>query len=240
MKVSNQVYMLEVTGPRSTMWPVLLKDENDLILIDTAYPVQSENLQKAIEAEGFSLSELTQIFITHHDIDHIGCVNDLLQHAPDAKIWASEWEAPYIRGEKPAFKITDMQEKFESMTKPVQDWYGLFKEQMEAIEPVRVDELLQDGDLLPFCGGIRVVATPGHTPGHLCYYVEKDAVLIPGDTLTALDQKLLGPKIDFTCDMELALRSDEKLRSLGAKKIVCIHGGIVDGEFPSELIANIW
>jgi len=35
---------------------------------------------------------------------------------------------------------------------------------------VNVDKTLEDGEELPFCGGITVIHTPGHTPGHICLY----------------------------------------------------------------------
>ena len=35
------------------------------------------------------------------------------------------------------------------------------------------------------CGGARVVATPGHSPGSVCYYLEDDALVLTGDTLFA-------------------------------------------------------
>ena len=38
------------------------------------------------------------------------------------------------------------------------------------IPPVRVDAALADGEALPILGGLRVIATPGHTPGHLSFY----------------------------------------------------------------------
>jgi glyoxylase-like metal-dependent hydrolase (beta-lactamase superfamily II) len=50
---------------------------------------------------------------------------------------------------------------------------------------VRLDEHLEDGDLLDLVGGIRVIFTPGHTPGHLSLYLERPRVLVAGDALTA-------------------------------------------------------
>jgi len=52
MKLSDSVYLLEVTG-KQKYYPVLLHDTNDLILVDTGYPLDLEALKKAIEACGF-------------------------------------------------------------------------------------------------------------------------------------------------------------------------------------------
>ena len=42
---------------------------------------------------------------------------------------------------------------------------------------------IEDGDVLPMLGGLRVIHTPGHTPGSVCLYGVRDRVLFVGDTL---------------------------------------------------------
>src|SRR6185312_11886103 len=49
--------------------------------------------------------------------------------------------------------------------------------------PVEVGRELHDGDVLPIAGGLRVVHTPGHTPGHVSLLHEGDEVLVTGDSL---------------------------------------------------------
>ena len=44
-------------------------------------------------------------------------------------------------------------------------------------------EELTDGQVVPFAGGIRVVHTPGHSPGHASYLLEESGVLITGDAI---------------------------------------------------------
>lgn len=46
-----------------------------------------------------------------------------------------------------------------------------------------VDRVVADGDVIDVLGGIRVIHTPGHTPGSVCYLLEGSGVLFSGDTL---------------------------------------------------------
>lgn len=48
-----------------------------------------------------------------------------------------------------------------------------------------VDELINDGDVLPILGGLRVIATIGHTPGHISLYAPTHEILFSGDEADA-------------------------------------------------------
>ena len=65
--------MLEIGGVNL----VLAWDENNLVLIDTGFPGQTDDIVKAIANAGFKAKELTHIIITHQDWGHIGCLMDL-------------------------------------------------------------------------------------------------------------------------------------------------------------------
>ncbi|MER3554594.1 MAG: hypothetical protein C4331_09670 [Meiothermus sp.] len=101
-------------------------------------------------------------------------------------------------------------------------------------EPVKVDELLQGGEVLDLAGGVRAVATPGHTPGHISLYLEKDQTLIAGDAVTAEDGQVRGPSVIATPDMPEALRSIAKLAELDIQTLVAYHGGVVQGNVQSQ------
>ncbi|MHB8917725.1 MAG: MBL fold metallo-hydrolase [Desulfocucumaceae bacterium] len=48
-----------------------------------------------------------------------------------------------------------------------------------------VGRTVADEEELPYCGGITVIHTPGHTPGHICLYHKQSRTLIAGDALFA-------------------------------------------------------
>ena len=109
------------------------------------------------------------------------------------------------------------------------------REVMERLEPVEVDEHLEDGERLDLAGGIRVIFTPGHTPGHLSLYLERPKVLVAGDALTAEAGRLNGPNPPVTMDLREAALSVSRLAELDVKTIVCYHGGVVSEDANAQL-----
>jgi len=95
------------------------------------------------------------------------------------------------------------------------------------MKQMRVDEALPDDALLDLAGGVRVVATPGHTIGHMCLYLERTRTVIAGDALVAENGRLQGPSPTATADLPTASRSVRRLAGLDVDAIVCYHGGVV-------------
>jgi glyoxylase-like metal-dependent hydrolase (beta-lactamase superfamily II) len=83
---------------------------------------------------------------------------------------------------------------------------------------------LRDGQVLPVLGGLRVVHTPGHTPGSVCLYAERDGLLFSGD---ALWRDAVGalhrPNRYWSEDLESARRSVSVLARLDVGTILFGH-----------------
>ena len=105
----------------------------------------------------------------------------------------------------------------------------------EHFRPTPVDQQLHDGERLDLAGGMRVIATPGHTPGHMCLYHEPSRTLIAADALTAQGGTLNGPNQGATLDLAQAARSIAKLAALDIATIVCYHGGVVQNDAGAQL-----
>jgi glyoxylase-like metal-dependent hydrolase (beta-lactamase superfamily II) len=182
----------------------LLWDEKDVVLVDTGIPGQLEVIRVALAREGFDLEQLTKVIITHHDRDHLGSLPELAAAlGGKVEVLAHQIGVPFIQGEVPLLKS--------GTTAPY----------------VKVDQVLQDGDELPFAGGVRILHTPGHTPDHISLYHPGSQTLLAGDALTSENGVLMPPNGPYTLDMEQALKSVLRLSELDLKAIVAYHGGVV-------------
>ena len=90
---------------------------------------------------------------------------------------------------------------------------------------VRIDKELTDGEVLPICGGIEVVHTPGHMPGHIALFLRESRVMVCGDAANIADGAITGPNPVHTPDMPLALESLEKIKGYPMAGLVAYHGG---------------
>lgn len=92
---------------------------------------------------------------------------------------------------------------------------------------LRVDELIREGDLLPYGpSGFRVLHTPGHAPGHVCLLDEAGGGLVAGDMVASQGTIIVSPRDDG--DMALYLDSLRRLLLLGPQRIWPAHGIAVE------------
>lgn len=233
MKVSQNIAMLEVKSDAGAIYPTLIWDERDLVLVDACFPMQFELLKACIENEGLEIGDITKIILTHQDIDHIGCVKEVLAGS-EAKVLAGMAEAPYIDGRKKPVKLEALQNNYDNLSQDGKMWHDNLKAGFEN-RRFAINVPLENGDVLTYCGGIEIIETPGHTPGHICLYLKESGVLIAGDALNINDGMLIGPNPDYTFDMGLAAQSLNKLRGYDIKKIISYHGGLFQGDVAARL-----
>ena len=100
--------------------------------------------------------------------------------------------------------------------------------------------IVEDGEQLPFCGGITIIHTPGHKPGHICLYVEQSKTLIAADALAVEDDKLILPPKSVNLDWRLARKSLDKLLEYDIETVICYHGGIWKGNASRSIAEIAW
>lgn len=222
MRIAQNVEMLELPGTSGPMYPVLLREGRELVLVDSGLPGQLDLLRAAVAQAGWALGQITRLVITHQDIDHIGCARELAQLG--ATVLAHEQEAPYIQGDKPLIKLAAQEQRLPKLNEEQRAFYQRYKKGAEQ-STVKVDRLLKDGDVLPLCGGVEIVHCPGHTPGHIALFLRGSGILLCGDAANIENGALVGADPKYTQDMELANTSLERLQALNPQAVVCYHGG---------------
>jgi glyoxylase-like metal-dependent hydrolase (beta-lactamase superfamily II) len=229
MRVADGVYVLPI--PRGSREAdgflnitLILDEENGNTLVDAGLPDQIEAISAALVEAGIGVGDLRRIIFTHQDLDHVGSGAALVRQS-GARVLAHPADVPYIDGSLRPLKVTpEMLERRPQM-----------REVLERLEPVKVNEYLEDGSRLDLAGGIRVVFTPGHTPGHLSLYPERPKILVAGDALTAEGGRLNGPNPSATPDVHEAARSVRRLADLDLETIICYHGGVVSEDANGQL-----
>lgn len=226
MRVNDDLLVLELPlGEWIMNLSVILDPVKGHTLVDTGVPGQAALILEKLAEEGISPNDLKQILITHQDIDHIGSLK-ALKEATGAEVLALDVEIPYIDGTLPSPKRPSP-ERLEQNP-------GL-KAMLDALERSSVDVPLKDGEVLDLAGGVTVIATPGHTLGHISLYLNRTRTLITGDALTSSEGKLSGPMEMATPDMVSAKESVRKLARLDVEQIVAYHGGLVDKDANEQL-----
>ncbi|NOV02979.1 MBL fold metallo-hydrolase [Paenibacillus planticolens] len=250
MQIANGIHMLElevvVMGRTNVIHPVLLCDDERAVLIDTGYPGNFPLICKAIEEHHVPLDKLNTIIISHQDIDHIGSLPAFLNEMPDKlTVLASELEKPYIQGEKMLIKVTPeaIDRAVANLPENVSpEWRKAFRANLENPPKGQVHSLIEDGQILPVSGGLTVILTPGHTPGHLSFYHIPSKTLIAADAMVVADGQLNGPIPAYCADYELAVQSLKKFTEYDIEKVICYHGGLFEGNVNAriaELVSHI-
>lgn len=93
---------------------------------------------------------------------------------------------------------------------------------------VRVDRALGDGDVFELAGeprcALRVVFTPGHAPGHLCFLEEQSGVLVAGDMVAGVGTIVIEPSEG---SMRAYLDSLARMKALSPRLLLPAHGPVI-------------
>ncbi len=214
MEIIPNVHLI----PNIVANPYLIIDPDGLILIDAGLPGSHRKILRYLAGLGYAPKDLKRILITHADFDHVGGLA-ALKAATGARVFASPVETQAMaegrssRPLKPRSAIVKL--LFNAMT-------GLVKPAR-----LRADELLADGQTLPVLGGLHVLETPGHTPGHISFWAASAGILFCGDSITTRDNVLRGSSGSNNWDQAKSDESVRKQAALGARILCSGHGPVV-------------
>lgn len=196
MKISENVYVI-ASSKGSYVYLITGKEK---VLIDTGLKFKEKGIIKELKAMGIKLEDIKHILLTHHDLDHVGNLVKL-QELTGATIWASEKDIPYITGAAPRYGFKKYMARILSVKKP------------QNIDPYVDGQSIAD---------IKVIPTPGHTPGHVCL-MYKD-ILFAGD-LIENKKGVLRPYPKFwNWDNDMMLHTIKKLSGIKFRWLCPAHG----------------
>ena len=209
--ITEGVY--RITGKRSNIY--LLAD-NSLALVDTGMPGDDSIILGAVKDIGHSPDEIKYIFITHAHLDHVGSLA-AVKAATGARVVASTHEKDHIEGRRMLCSM-----KREGVGgKVFRVVLFILEKFLQKYEPVQVDIPCQGSEDSDCVEGLRILSTPGHSPGSTCYFHKEKKLLFTGDALSN-DPLLRLPPRPGCSSYSRALRSVEGLAGLDFE--ICLFG----------------
>ncbi|WP_040005678.1 MBL fold metallo-hydrolase [Fibrisoma limi] len=216
------------------LYPVILRDQHHRILIDCGYAGFMPLLETAANQHGLSLADLTGILISHHDIDHVGGLYELKREYPSLTVYASSIEAPSINGQVKSARLQQAEALHDLLPEEQKPGAIAFQEMLKRIQPVNVDVIFSDAQPTRW-EDVQIIDTPGHTPGHISVYLPGSRTLIACDALVIEDGSFNIANPQFAIDLKQAVDSARKLQSLAIERVVCYHGGVMEGNIQQKL-----
>jgi glyoxylase-like metal-dependent hydrolase (beta-lactamase superfamily II) len=192
----------------------LVREDDGLTLVDTMIPGSAKAIQAAAAKLG---APIVRIALTHAHGDHIGSLDALHPLLPEAEVLISSRDARLL--------AKDMTlDPDEPKTKLRGGYPGA------ETKPTRTFE---DGETV---GSLRVLATPGHTPGHVSFLDPRSNTLICGDAFSTLGGVATSARVNWKFPLPAAatwnkpteLESAKKLLALNPEHLAPGHGKIVD------------
>ena len=89
---------------------------------------------------------------------------------------------------------------------------------------------MNDNEVLPVLGGLQVIYTPGHAPGHISLWHPERRLLITGDVIFYFFNHMTQPLAPLTVDAEENKRSIKKVIALKPDSLLFGHGNPVVGQ----------
>ncbi|WP_316568761.1 MBL fold metallo-hydrolase [Neobacillus sp. YIM B06451] len=217
-------------------------ETGDFVLVDAGMPESADEIISATEERFGANSRPKAIILTHGHFDHVGGIIELVNQW-DVPVYAHQLEMPFLTGQK-------------SYPDPDPTVEGGMVAKMSPLFPTEPIDLgnnvqtLPDDGTVPHMPGFKWIHTPGHTPGHVSLFREKDRALIAGDAFVMVKQEYLykvftqeqeisGPPRYLTTDWRAAKESVIKLDALNPSVAVTGHGLPMSGELLTSSLKKL-
>ncbi len=224
LEIALNVYQLSIRAVN-----IILIAEQELTLIDTGLRGSSTEIIDFVHRLGRSVEEISLIIITHNHFDHIGGLVELRKLTKakvaihQAAIIDADGNPPYPSGIRRLLRV------------PL---FSLLRGRF-MLSSGDVDIQLEDGKVLEPLGGLKVIHTPGHTPGSISLYSPKYKLLIVGDALVKSHNAPQLPHKMVSTNIAEAMNSVKKMAQLDFDILCFGHGRPLTGCVRTKLTALI-
>jgi glyoxylase-like metal-dependent hydrolase (beta-lactamase superfamily II) len=189
---------------------ILRDDDGQVTLVDMGITRSGPKVMAALASIGSGPSDVTRLVLTHAHPDHAGGAAYVAEQTGQ-EFGIHEADADFARdGVSPPRDRSFLLGRLLSRSK-------------NGFPPVSVGETFTDGQVIPFAGGIHVVHTPGHSPGHVSLLLPDSGVLITGDAIFNV-RGLRWPIKSFCTDFRMTKQTAVRLAELEYTTAAFTHG----------------
>src|SRR5438067_3534129 len=165
---------------------VYLVKEDPITLIDTGPKTRDaiDALRAGLRANGLTTGDIRRIVLTHAHEDHCGLARSLRDEANNAEVFVHGWETGHRASRLEHKENLQLLQRAGVPDDEIQSMRQLYEQVRQYADSLDDDDCraLNDQDELEFeTGTLRVIHTPGHTPGSCSFLREADRTIIAGD-----------------------------------------------------------
>ncbi|MGI9167950.1 MAG: MBL fold metallo-hydrolase [Pyrinomonadaceae bacterium] len=165
---------------------VYLIAEDPITLVDSGPKTKEANeaLREGLRRERIRVSDIRRIVLTHAHEDHCGLARSLREEAKDAEVLVHAWETGHRIGRLAHEEHRDLLARAgvpDDEIAGMRRMYEGVRRYADSFEDHEYGELRDEAELEFANGSLRIVHTPGHTPGSCSFVREADRTIIAGD-----------------------------------------------------------
>src|SRR5438874_6298216 len=165
---------------------IYLVKEDPITIIDTGPKTREaiDALRAGLRQNGLTTGDIRRIVLTHAHEDHCGLARSLRDEAKNAEVFVHDWETGHRAARLEHEENLTLLQRAGVPDGEIQLMRRLYEDVRQYADSLEDDHYreLVDGDELEFdAGALRVVHTPGHTPGSCSFLREADRTIIAGD-----------------------------------------------------------